>query len=81
MNLGQRIIVSISFGLALAVVGSYILNRESTGWFGYAPLTNAIYEPGPSPVVRMVVWLGLIAVWALVSLVLMRSPRARGGGR
>jgi heme/copper-type cytochrome/quinol oxidase subunit 1 len=81
MNLGQRIIVVISFGMALAVAGSYIVNSGNVGWFGYAPLTGAIYEPGPSSAVRLVVWFVLIAIWALASVVVLRSPKARGGSR
>ncbi len=81
MNLSQRIIVIISLGMTLALARSYIVNRGDTGWFGYAPLTGAIYEPGPSAAVRLVVWLGLIAIWALASAALLRSPEARGGSR
>ena len=82
MNLGQRIIVIISLGMALAVGGSYIVNGGGdSGWVGYAPLTTAISVPGLSPALRLVVWLGLIAIWALASVVLLRSPRSRGGSQ
>jgi hypothetical protein len=81
MNLGQRIIVIVCLGIALTVAGSYIVDRGDTGWFGCAPLTGAVYEPGPSPAIRLIVWLGLIAIWALASVVLLRSPRARGGSQ
>jgi heme/copper-type cytochrome/quinol oxidase subunit 1 len=78
MNLGQRVIIIISLGLALGAAGSFIVNLgEDGGWFAYAPLTEATYPPGiglPSWA-RLVVWLVLITIWGLASVRLLRSPK------
>lgn len=44
----QRIVVVIALGLALGVVGSYLVNLGNTvraGWYAYAPLSQAVYPP------------------------------------
>ena len=82
----QRIILVIGLGLGLAVLGRYLvsLGRPSSanfGWFAYAPLDSttahaALRQAGLRPWARLLIWLGLIAVWTLMSLRILRRPQA-----
>jgi heme/copper-type cytochrome/quinol oxidase subunit 1 len=79
----QRIVVVIAFGMALGAVGSYLVNLGNTvraGWYAYAPLTQAVYPPrtGLAGWLRLIIWLALIGLWAVVSVRLLRpSPQER----
>jgi hypothetical protein len=81
LRLAQRIVLVIALALALGVLGRYLvtLQRPSEfGWFAYAPLNSTIsapHPPGLHPWARLLIWLGLIAVWALASLLLLRPAR------
>ena len=76
----QRIVVVIAFGMALGAVGSYLVtlgSRVRAGWYGYAPLTQAVYPPrtGLAGWLRLIIWLALAGLWALVSIRVLRpSP-------
>jgi heme/copper-type cytochrome/quinol oxidase subunit 1 len=77
----QRIVVVVALGLALGVVGTYLVNLGSGirfGWYAYSPLTATTFQaPGtglPSWL-RLIVWLVLIGLWALASIRVLR-PRA-----
>lgn len=78
LNRAQRIILVIASALALEVAGAYIvtLGDLETGWVAYAPLSGAtsISSLGLSPWLRLLVWLGLTAVWASGAVWLLRSP-------
>jgi hypothetical protein len=79
----QRIVVVIALGMALGAVGSYLVTLGNTfraGWYGYAPLTQAVYPPrtGLAGWLRLIIWLALIALWAVMSVRLLRpSPEER----
>ena len=79
----QRIVVVIALGLALGAAGSYLVNLGNTaraGWYAYAPLSQAVYPPrtGLAGWLRLIVWLVLIVLWAVVSVRLLRpSPQER----
>jgi heme/copper-type cytochrome/quinol oxidase subunit 1 len=73
----QRVVVVIALGLALGAVGSYLVHLGGgirTGWYGYAPLTATFQPPGTGlPTwLRLLIWLVLIAVWALASIRVLR---------
>ena len=75
----QRIVVVIALGVACGAAGMYLVNLGSTvsGWYAYAPLSQAVYPPhtGPAGWLRLIIWLALAALWALVSIrVLHPSP-------
>jgi heme/copper-type cytochrome/quinol oxidase subunit 1 len=79
----QRIVVVIALGLALGVVGTYLVGLGSgigSGWYAYAPLTATLQAPGTGLAawLRLIVWLVLIGVWALASIKVLR-PRADQG--
>ncbi len=45
----QRIVVVVALGLALGVVGTYLVNlgsRIRSGWYAYSPLTATLRAPG-----------------------------------
>lgn len=76
----QRIVVVIALGLACGAAGIYLVNLGSTGsgWYAYAPLTQSINPPHPGLAgwLRLIIWLALISLWALVSIRVLRpSPQ------
>ena len=84
MGRGQRIVLVVGLGLALAVLGRHLVSLGGTrnfGWFAYAPLNTSLdsvaHPSGLRPWARLLIWLGLIAVWTLASFGIMRSPRSR----
>ena len=76
--------IVIALGLALAAAGAYIAgfgNATAGGWYAYAPIAQ-----GPFPGAgwlwshtelrgwqRLLIWLALIGLWALVSARVLRS--------
>jgi hypothetical protein len=80
LRLAQRIVLVIALALALGVLGRYLvtLGRPSEfGWSAYAPLNSTVTVPPPGlrRWARLLIWLGLIAVWAVASLLLLRPAR------
>ncbi|MGH3303340.1 MAG: hypothetical protein ACRDOK_16990 [Streptosporangiaceae bacterium] len=79
----QRVVVVIGLGLALGAVGSYLVSLGSglpRGWTGYAPLQLQVVPGiGMAPWLRLIIWLALIALWALASIRLLRPPPAHSG--
>ena len=76
----QRIVVVVAFGIACALVGNYVnsVGGLSTGWYAYAPLTSAGPQPHLQGWERLLIWLALTLVWALVSTWLLRPHRTPG---
>ncbi len=79
-NIRQRVVVVVGIGAALFFIGDWLTTRGQggSGWVAYAPLSNTINAsdlPGPGfhPWVRLLIWLGLIAVWVVVGAVLLRT--------
>jgi ABC-type branched-subunit amino acid transport system permease subunit len=80
LGLAQRILLVVALAIALGVLGRYLISLghpSNFGWFAYAPLnsTSTIRPPGLHPWARLLIWVGLIAVWALASLMLLRPTR------
>jgi hypothetical protein len=76
----QRIVLVIAFGLALWALGNYLVSLGAGfGWTGYAPFTagGGFYAParGLHGWLRLIIWLVLIALWAVASLRVLR-PRS-----
>ena len=85
----QRIVVVIALGVACGAAGMYLVNLRSTvsGWYAYAPLSQAVYPPhtGLAGWLRLIIWLALAVLWALVSIRVLRpsgghSPGAGSAG-
>lgn len=86
MNLGQRVIVSVALGAALAVAAATIsrllIDSSSLGgWFAYEENTKVYGLSGAasdSDVLRAAaVWLIAIAVWLMISYRLFRPRSSR----
>lgn len=81
LNLAQRIVLVAGCGAALAFLGSYLTNLGTfRGWVAYAPLTSGVTGPPPNGLhawARLLIWLGMVLLWTLVSLALLRAPRHR----
>jgi hypothetical protein len=76
LNTAQRIVIVVAVGIALAVVGVYLvsLGRPRYGWYGYAPLAPGVGPPGMGLAgwLRLIIWLGLTGIWALASIIVLR---------
>jgi hypothetical protein len=76
----QRIVIVIALGLVFGAAGIYLVSLGSTagfGWYAYAPLSQQVYAPhaGLPGWLRLIILLALIALWALVSVRILRpSP-------
>ena len=76
----QRIVVVIALGMAFGAAGIYIVNlgnTADTGWYAYAPLSGSAYasRTGLAGWLRLLIWLALTGLWALVSIQVLRpSP-------
>ncbi len=79
--LAQRVVLVIALAFALAVLGRYLVSlghHTSYGWFAYAPLNSTTSPPrsgGLHAWARLLIWLGLVVVWALVSVWLLRPGK------
>ncbi len=74
----QKIVVVIALGMALGAAGIYLTslgNAAEVGWYAYAPLSQSAYPPrtGLAGWLRLIIWLVLIGLWALVSIRVLRS--------
>jgi hypothetical protein len=84
LSKAQRVVVVVALGLALGVVGAYLVSLGSgvrSGWYAYSPLTATLLQaPGTGlPAwLRLIVWLVLIGLWALASLRVLRPPADQG---
>lgn len=72
----QRVVLVISLGLILRVVGLYVVTdgfvASSGAWFAYAPGTDVYFSVRRASVVRTVVApLILVMVWTLCSVWLL----------
>ncbi|MGH3246424.1 MAG: hypothetical protein ACRDOI_09460 [Trebonia sp.] len=81
----QRIVIVVALGVACGTAGIYIdsLGRTAAfGWYAYAPISPAPYSPDTRLAgwLLLIIWLALIALWALVSIRVLRpSPAAPAG--
>jgi heme/copper-type cytochrome/quinol oxidase subunit 1 len=59
-------------------VASYLASLGArTGWYGYAPLSGQLFQPGLGEPgwLRLIIWLAAISLWAFASVrVLRQSP-------
>ena len=77
LNQPQRIVVVIAWALVLGVAGLYLTSLGSVsgfGWYAYAPLAHSVALPhtGLPGWARLIIWLALIALWALGSVWVLR---------
>ncbi len=82
LSLAQRVVLVVALGLALLAVDDYTMPRSS-GWFatasshelGYAPDTSITYVPEDGRLSHLALRVLLVAVWAAVSVFVLRSPK------
>lgn len=77
LSKSQRVVVVVALGLALGVIGTYLVSLGSGikfGWYAYSPLTSTLQAPstGLPAWLRLIIWLALIVVWALASIRVLR---------
>jgi hypothetical protein len=78
LTLHQRVVLVVTLGAVLWVIGDWIIQQSSPfigrGWTAYAPLTvfNGI---ALHPWAQAVLWLGLIAVWTIAALLILRESK------
>jgi hypothetical protein len=76
----QRVVVVIALGIALVVLGRYLVGigavHPRTGW-SMDVLSTQPYRPrtGLPGWLRLIIWLALTGLWAVASLVLLRPSR------
>ena len=75
----QKIVIVLALGMAFGAAGTYLVglgNTSAFGWYAYAPLSQAAYPAtGLHGWARLLIWLALIALWALLSVRVLRpSP-------
>lgn len=80
LNTAQRIVIVVAMGIALAIVGRYLVSLGSgfhVGWYSYSALAARLRPPGTGLPrwLRLIIWLGLTGIWALASVIVLRPPR------
>jgi len=83
LSRAQRVVVVVAVGLALGVIGAYLVSLGSGirfAWYAYSPLTATLQAPstGLPEWLRLIIWLALIGVWALASIRVLRPPSDQG---
>ena len=72
----QRVVLVVALGVAFLAAGSYLVRLgQPRGWTGYAPLSTP--HLGPPEWLRLVVWLALTSLWAVLSILLLRPSKTR----
>jgi len=72
----QRVVLVVALGVAFLAVGRYLVSLgQPKGWTGYAPLSTP--HLGQPEWLRLVVWLGLSCLWAVLSILLLRPSKTR----
>jgi hypothetical protein len=74
-------VLVVALGAVLWVLGDWVIEKSSLsnfGWVAYAPLTSSVpTRLGQPSWVRVVFWLGLIAVWTVGALLLLRDRKPK----
>jgi hypothetical protein len=75
----QKIVVVLALAMAFGAAGTYLAglgNTSAFGWYAYAPLSQTAYPAtGLHGWARLLIWLALIGLWALLSVRVLRpSP-------
>ncbi len=91
LNLAQRIVVVVALAVGFHTVWTYLVWRPAGGgWYSYAPLSRETYAPlsahtyygaSGSGVVRALVAIALIVVWAWASIWLLGLSQPHSGGQ
>jgi len=74
LNLAQRVVLVVGLAALCVAIDGYFATRSS-GWFGYAPNTDVVFEPDGGKTRLLVVRAALAVAWAAAGLVILRSPK------
>lgn len=79
--MAQRIVLVVALGVSFGILGEYVvsLGDHFSGWTAYAPLSApipSVPHVGLAPWLRVIVWIGLSAVWAAMSVWLLRTRKS-----
>jgi hypothetical protein len=79
--MAQRIVIVVATGIVLAAIGIYLANRGSTRYGHYILTVPSRFGSGTRPPgwLRLITWLVLDGIWAVASVVVLRSPRGSDG--
>jgi heme/copper-type cytochrome/quinol oxidase subunit 1 len=81
LNFAQRVVFVVGLAAMTSVFGTWLTglgSRVNFGWVAYAPLSKSVNAGdfgGLHPWVRLVLWLILIALWAGLSTLLLRTAK------
>jgi hypothetical protein len=80
LNTAQRVVIVVAMGIALAIVGRFLVSLGGGfhfGWYSYSALAARLRPPGTGLPrwLRLIIWLGLTGIWALASVIVLRPPR------
>lgn len=84
LNLGQRILMVIALGGVIYFLGFWLetIHKQAFGWVAYAPLSGATSalgrEGGLTYDQSILVWIGLVVLWAVLSMVVLHTPKRSG---
>lgn len=86
LRLPQKIVLIIALGLAFAAIADALPTLATTtarsGWYAYAPAYQSsltLHAPLVSGWLELVIWLVLTALWAAVSIRILRSAPEQPG--
>jgi len=69
---GERVVLIVALGVALEAFCSYFVPLETYPFTSSSQLN--LIQSGPPGWFRVVVWLALIALWAICSIRILRAP-------
>jgi heme/copper-type cytochrome/quinol oxidase subunit 1 len=81
LNVRQRVVLVVGLAAVLAVLGAWGINELvptrtfPIGWTGYAPL-QSVPVGADHALLRVLLWVALIAVWVIASTLVLRTRRA-----
>jgi hypothetical protein len=80
LALRQRVVLVVALGAVLWVFGDWVIEQSSpgigTGWTSYAPL-SVFSGIELHPWAQAVLWLGLIVVWTIAALLILRESKPK----
>jgi hypothetical protein len=79
LNMAQKIVIVVATGIALAAIGIYLARGSTTHGLHYisdSPIRPGRARPGW---LRLIIWLVLDGIWAVASVVVLRTSREQTG--